>query len=291
MSDEIPSATTPVEPHRKVLPPRVWGPFILVLLVALAAAAVYGFHERKMVQQIGSENSAMMASLDATRGQIGTLTSRLNELTAQRTASKPAAPEAGNHGSTTRRVVGHRRPAEDPRWKELQAQLAEQQKQIEANKADLGSTRTDLQGSIARTHDELVVLQRKGERNYFEFDLDKNGQFARKGLVGVKLRKANTKHQFADLELMVDDFKLSQKHVNLYQPVVFYTGDGKQPMELVINSIGNNRIHGYVSEPKYKSADLEAMAGSSATGTGAATSNGASAPQSEPRPELEPPKN
>jgi hypothetical protein len=60
---------------------------------------------------------------------------------------------------------------------------------------------------------------------------------------------------------------------------------------LVINSIANNRIHGYVSEPKYKSADLEAMAGSSATGTGAATTNGASTPQSEQRPKLEPPKN
>jgi uncharacterized coiled-coil protein SlyX len=291
MSDEIPSATAPLEPHRKVVPPRVWGPFILVLLVALAAAAMYGFHERRMVQQISSEKGAMMASLDATRGQIATLTSRLNELTAQPTASKPAAPQAGHQGSTTRRVVGHRRPTDDPRWKELQAQLAEQQKQIEANKADLGSTRTDLQGSIARTHDELVVLERKGERNYFEFNLDKNGQFAREGSVGLKLRKANTKHQFADLELMVDDFKLSQKHVNLYQPVVFYAADGKQPVELVINSIGNNRIHGYVSEPKYKPADLEAMAGSSAPGTGAATSNGASTPQSEPRPKLEPPKN
>jgi len=291
MSDEIPSASAPVEPPRKAVPPRVWGPFILVLLAALAAAAVYGFREHKKVQQLGSDKSAMMASLDATRGQIATLTSRLDDLTAQASPSKPAVSQASNHGSTTRRAVNHRRPAEDPRWKELQAQLAEQQKQNEANKADLGSTRTELQGSIARTHDELVVLERKGERNYFEFDLDKNGQFARKGPVGVKLRKANTKHQFADLELMVDDFKLSQKHVNLYQPVVFYAGEGKQPAELVINSIGNNRIHGYVSEPKYKSADLEAMAGSSATGTGASTSNGASTPQSEPRPRLEPPKN
>jgi hypothetical protein len=36
------------------------------------------------------------------------------------------------------------------------------------------------------------------------------------------------------------------------------------PVELVINSIGKNHIHGYVSEPKYKGAELEAMAHSSA---------------------------
>jgi len=69
------------------------------------------------------------------------------------------------------------------------------------------------------------------------------------------------------LELMVDDFKLSQKHVNLLQPVIFYAADSKQPAELVINSIGKDRIHGYVSEPKYKSADLEATANSSSGNT------------------------
>jgi hypothetical protein len=78
------------------------------------------------------------------------------------------------------------------------------------------------------------------------------------------LRKANTKHEYADLELMVDDFKVSKKHVNIYEPVVFYSADRKAPVELVINSIGKNHIHGYVSEPKYKGAELEAMANSSA---------------------------
>jgi len=33
----------------------------------------------------------------------------------------------------------------------------------------------------------------------------------------------------------------------------------------VINSIGKNHIHGYISEPKYKAADLEAMANSTST--------------------------
>jgi len=91
-----------------------------------------------------------------------------------------------------------------------------------------------------------------GERSYYEFDVDKSGQFQREGPVGVRLRKANTKHEYADLEMMVDDFKVSKKHVNIYEPVVFYSGDRKTPVELVINSIGKNHIHGYVSEPKYK---------------------------------------
>ena len=79
------------------------------------------------------------------------------------------------------------------------------------------------------------------------------------GPFGVRLRKANIKHQYADLELMVDDRSLSQKHVNLYQPVMFYMPDSRQPVELVINSITKDHIHGYVSAPKYRQSELASM--------------------------------
>jgi len=257
-----------------------------MFLVVLTTLAVYGVHERNVARGLAAQKSDVLSALDANRAQIAALTDRLNEVTTQQAAAKTSAASSVNHDPKAR-AASHRRRAEDPRWKELQNQLAEQQKQIDTNRTDLGNTRTELQGSIARTHDELVVLEKKGERNYYEFDLDKSGQFARKGPVGIKLRKANTKHQFADLELMVDDFKLSQKHVNLYQPVMFYSADGKQPAELVINNISSNHIRGYISEPKYKPAELEAMANSSATSNVTAPS----ATQPQPRPRLDAPKN
>jgi hypothetical protein len=34
-------------------------------------------------------------------------------------------------------------------------------------------------------------------------------------------------------------------------------------VELVINSIGKNHIHGYVSQPKYRASELQAMGASS----------------------------
>ena len=46
---------------------------------------------------------------------------------------------------------------------------------------------------------------------------------------------------------MVDDAKLSQKHVNLLQPVVFYAArEGGRPVELVINKVSKDHVHGYV---------------------------------------------
>jgi len=104
-------------------------------------------------------------------------------------------------------------------------------------------------------------LAKKGERNYYEFDLGKSKQFTREGPIGVSLRKANTKHVYADLELLVDDAQLTKKHVNVFEPVAFYTSQSRQPVELVINQVTKDHIHGYVSMAKYKAGDLPALSG------------------------------
>jgi hypothetical protein len=135
----------------------------------------------------------------------------------------------------------------------------------------------------------LVLLEKKGERSYYEFDLSKAKQFQHDGPFGVRLKKANTKHQYADLELMVDDRNLSQKHVNLYQPVMFYMPDSGQPVELVINSITKDHIHGYVSAPRYRQSELASMSNANANSAAAGTqaSNNDSA---VPRQKLPPPQ-
>jgi uncharacterized coiled-coil protein SlyX len=250
-----------------------------LVFVVVAVIAAYAFHEHNLSKQLAAQNSAATSALAATRDQVSALTARLDAMNAERAAEQPAA-----HPPVYRKpmaAAGMRHRIDDPRWKKMQGQLDDQAKQIDATRQDLSSARTELQGSIATTHDELVLLEKKGERSYFEFDLDKNGQFTREGPVGVRLHKANTKHEYADLEMLVDDFKVSKKHVNIYEPVVFYAADSKVPVELVINSITKNHIHGYVSEPKYKGADLEAMAKPSASN--AATNNSAD-PNAKPSP-------
>jgi hypothetical protein len=267
---------------RKALPPRVWGPVVLLILAGLIASSVYGYRQRQVVRQLTADKNEMTASLDSTRSLVAALTNRVNELSNEQAA-------AAHPSHAVRRAAGQHRQAEDPRWKEIRTELAKQQEQIEANRQDLGNARTELQGSIARTHDELVLLEKKGERKYYEFDIEKDSQFRRQGPVGLRLHKADTKHQFADLDLMVDDVKLSKKHVNLYEPVFFYSADSKQPAEMVINSITKNHIHGYVDESKYKSAELEAAANSA--DNGGTAGNTAGAPPAQPRQRLEAPKN
>src|SRR5947209_2030669 len=81
---------------------------------------------------------------------------------------------------------------------------------------------------------------------------------------GVSLRKANPKHQYADLELMVDDREVSKKRLNLYEPAMFYPNDSQQPLEVVVTSIVKNHIRGYISAPKYKASQLTMMSGDAA---------------------------
>jgi hypothetical protein len=262
---------------------------VAVFLVSVVGAVGYGVHEHGVAKQQAAQNEAAISTLSATHDQVSALTAKLDAMNAERQAEKAAAEHAPVVYRKPLTGASERHRIDDPRWKKVQGQLDEQAKQIGSTRQDLTNTRTELQGSIATTHDELVMLEKKGERSYFEFDLDKAGQLRREGPVGVRLRKANTKHQYADLEMLVDDFKVSKKHVNIYEPVVFYSGDRKVPVELVINSIGKNHIHGYVSEPKYKEGDLEAKAGApennSPENNTTSTSDGTQAnPQAKPSP-------
>jgi len=126
------------------------------------------------------------------------------------------------------------------------------------------STRDELNGAIAKTHDELVALEKKGERTYFEFDLNKSKQFQRVGPVTLSLRKADTKRKNYDLAMIVDDNELNKKKVNLYEPVWIHTEHDSQPVQVVVNRIGKDMVHGYVSAPKYKPSELAAASSSNA---------------------------
>lgn len=228
-------------------------------LVAVVSAVGYAVHERSVANGLATQNAQIEDGLKSTQAQLDALTAKLNALTTPQPAAAP--PAVAKHSVQT--VARHRRvPKDDPRWKQVQSRLDEQGQQITSTQQDLQSARNELGGSIARTHDELVVLEKRGQRSYFEFDLNKAKQFQPEGPIGMRLKKANTKHEYADLELMVDDLKLQKKHVNVYEPVMFYADNSEQPIELVINSITKNHIHGYVSEPKYKPSDLNAMAAS-----------------------------
>jgi uncharacterized coiled-coil protein SlyX len=262
-------------------------------VLASGVVGGYAIHEHRVARDLASQNVQTDAALNATRDQVNDLTAKVNALAA-RSQPQPAAPA---QAVTVHRAAAPRRSSGDPRLKKLQSQLDAQGKAIDetrddlaTTRGDLSNTRTELTGSIARTHDELLLLQKKGERNYYEFDVSKSKQFQHHGPFGVRLKKANTKHQYADLELMVDDRDLSQKHVNLYQPILFYIPDSPQAVEVVINNISKDHIHGYVSAPKYQQSELASMSSPSNTATDKNQAEDNSNTQPAARQKLAPPQ-
>jgi len=246
----------------------------------------YAIHEHGAAQKLAAENVQTTAALNQTQHQVGDLTAKVNELVSQNEAQRAAQAAANTAKPTAGARSGvTRRPKDDPRFKKLQSQLDEQGRAIEQTRSDLVgtqgdlvNTRTELTGSIAHTHDELVVLQKRGERSYSEFDISKSKEFRRAGPLEIRLKKANNKHQYADLELLVDDRNLSQKHVNLFQPVMFSTPDNPQPVEIVINDINKDHIHGYVAASKYKQSELASMSTAAENASNGTQSAGAQPP-------------
>jgi hypothetical protein len=255
------------------------------ILAAGGALGGYAIHEHHAARDLAAKNEQTTAALTQTQRELADLASKVNALVA-RSEAQPASPAASAAGTNPARSATPPIRKEDPRFKKLQSQIDETLGDLALTQGDLVNTRSELSGSIAHTHDELVALQKRGERNYVEFDLSKSKQFEHKGPFGVRLKKANVKHQYADLELIVDDRNLSQKHVNLYQPVMFYTPDTPQPAEVVINAISKDHIHGYISSAKYRQSELASMSNASGDASQSADQPADTSQQPAPRKKL-----
>lgn len=134
-------------------------------------------------------------------------------------------------------------------------------------KTDLGKTQTDLAGAIsqltsmkgdlsghssliARNASELELLKHKGDRNYYEFTLNK-GDKKPVGTVSLELKKADPKKSRFTLNVYADDRRYEKKDRNVDEPLQFYSGKQPALYEIVVNNISSkNQISGYLSTPK-----------------------------------------
>lgn len=242
---------------------------VVACLLCTAVAVGYGFHQQSVVSQLTSRNQDMTSTVTDMRSQIDALGSKLKDVSTEAAAATAALQEQQNAAAKNggKGVSAKQRAANSRQWKQLQAKVDDQGKQLKdtqdlvaKNRTDLegalSSTKDELNGSIATTHEELVALQKRGERNYFEFDISKSKSFKREGPISLSLRKADDKHRTYDLAMIVDDNQLGKKKVNLYEPIWLHRTDDPQPVQIVVNKIGKDSIHGYVSAPKYRNSEL-----------------------------------
>lgn len=136
---------------------------------------------------------------------------------------------------------------------------------VDGVKTDLESTKTNLNMArgefgtlIAKNHDEVEELRRLGERDYYEFTITKKNDREKVGDLMVELHGVNIKKNLYTVALYVDDSRYDKKNRSVNEPIYFFTHGSRAPMEFVVNSVGKDKIAGYLSVPKANSAHAQA---------------------------------
>jgi len=253
------------------------------LLAAVAVALLAGLGGLIWSYMLSSRLSVQESALADAKQQNVKLASDLRENDAR---LRVATEELGNSLGLTQKQMEaraqeilRREEADSKRLESAQKQTAEQvnavSSDVNAVKTDVGGVRTDLgktqtdlattisqlqsmkgdmgqqSGLIARNHDELVALEHKGDRNYYEFTLSK-GAKKPVGTVSLELKKADAKRSKFTLMVYADDKQYEKKDRNLNEPLQFYSGKDPMLFEIVVNTVGakNGQITGYLSTPK-----------------------------------------
>jgi hypothetical protein len=126
--------------------------------------------------------------------------------------------------------------------------LEDTKSKLERATGDMGV----MSGLIARNHDDLEELRRKGDRNYFEFTIQRSKTPQHVGPVQVALSKTDPKRSKYTVTVLADDKSIEKKDKTAGEPVQFYVkGTARYaPYEMVVFDVGKNQITGYLSTPK-----------------------------------------
>jgi uncharacterized protein (DUF3084 family) len=275
--------------------PRWIGILFGVVIAALAVLGFAGYSTQSGLRQDlakqQEQNKILTAQLDQANARLAEMKGHL-EVTEQKVGMTQA--EISKAQSRAESIRKEQQNADQ----KLSAQLTQAQKEneeklgavatevggakkdIEATKNDLEATKTKMasamgdmnvmSGLIARNRDDLEELKRKGDRNYYEFTLQKSKTPQRVGPVQVSLNKTDPKKSKYTITVIADDKTIEKKDKTSGEPVQFYVAHLRgAPSELVVFDVGKNQISGYLATPKD-------------TGTGAAPA--AAAPAAAPAP-------
>ena len=134
---------------------------------------------------------------------------------------------------------------------------------LDATKSKLDRATGDMgvmSGLIARNHDDLEELKRKGDRNYYEFAVQKSKTPQRVGPVQMSLNKTDQKKSKYTMTVLADDKSIEKKDKTAGEPVQFYVKGTQHyaPYEIVVFDVGKNQITGYLSTQKSAGASTAA---------------------------------
>lgn len=241
-----------------------------VSLVALGIGWSAVNHSRALEQSAAAEAKATQHNVETitqrlgqaeesnaqVQGQLNVVTDRLKltqgELASARKQAKQIKEESAKQmaemETSVRSELATKASTDDVN--KLNGDVSGVKSDLDATKNNLQMARGEFGTLIAKNHDEIEELRRLGQRDYFEFTIERKGTRQKVGDLMVELRGTNPKKNQFTLALYVDDTRFEKKNRATNEPIYFYTRGSRAPLELVINQVGKNRIVGYLSVPK-----------------------------------------
>lgn len=243
----------------------------IVLLIAILyiAGSLYAIFDYR------SRLESLEKSQAASNAQVTELTKRMADAEA---GSEALANQVGmtkkDLAQRTAQLQAQQRAAEDrlaqaqkEQISKVSGEVAGVATEVGGVKTDLGTTKTDLEatkaklesmkgdmgvmsGLIATTRGDLETLKHRGDRNYYEFSLDRGGNPKPVSTVSLQLKKTDPKRGKFTLNVVADDRTIEKKDRNVNEPIQFYTGREHMLYELVVWTVDKNKITGYLTTPK-----------------------------------------
>jgi len=238
----------------------------ILSLVGVGLAWNAGGHARDAEQALSAQSKTFQQTEDAISQRMGQAERTNAELQSEVNLVGDKLKLTEDQLATARNQVKQSRADYAKKLNDVQTTLATKASadDVKALGTDVNGVRTDLDSTkgnieqlrgehgelIARNHEELEQLKRMGERDYFEFTLTAKGSKEHVGQTQIELRSASSKKHQYTVALYVDDMRLEKKNKAINEPIYFYAGGSRQPMELVVNQISDKKISGYLSAPK-----------------------------------------
>jgi len=121
---------------------------------------------------------------------------------------------------------------------------------LDATKNSIQMARSEMGTLIARNHDEIDQLRHMGQRDYFEFTVQRKGGATKVGSIQIELKDTNTRKNRYTINVLADDNSFEKKDRSVNEPIFFYTGGTRAALELVVNKVTKTTATGYLSIPK-----------------------------------------
>ena len=248
-----------------------------VLFVALAAMAFFGYtSQARLSQELTKSEDAsrqLLQRLDQANASLADLKGHIEVTEEKLGMTKAELSRAKNRAEAIRKdqlaadqklttQLTQVQKESDEKIGAVATDLGGTKKDLETTRSDLESTKGKLErmqgdegvmsGLIAHNHDDLEELKRRGDRNYYEFNVPKAKTPQRVGPVQITLNKVDQKKSKYTMTVFADDKSIEKKDKTAGEPVQFYVkGTSRMsPYEVVVFDVGKNQIAGYLSTPK-----------------------------------------